>query len=163
MTSRLALRAGLMALLVLAAPAMAGPVLTDAAVRAFVARQEAAWNAGDARAFAATFTPDAMFVDQARNSNGGVTANGSSTLAQTTAQARRFFAKSRVRETTTLDQVEIAQDGASAQVLGHQVSRIETAGSPPRILCAETRQTVVLARGRILSKGQTDTDVRCPH
>ncbi len=152
-------------LVVLAAlsAAAAEPRLTEPAVRAFVARQEAAWTGRDAQAFAATFTPDAVFVDQARNSNGGVTSNGSSTLAQATAQARRFFARARFRETATVDRVEIAADGRSARVYGHETTRIETSGHPPRTLCAETEQTVIFARGRILSRGQTDTGLRCPH
>lgn len=151
------------ALAALAAPAAAETRLTEPAIRAFVARQEAAWNGRDAQAFAATFTPDAVFVDQARNSNGGVTSNGSSTLAQAIAQARRFFTRSTFRETATIDRVEVAPDGRSARVLGHETTRIETPGRPSRTLCAETEQTVILARGRILSRGQTDTGVRCPH
>jgi hypothetical protein len=141
----------------------AGPRLTEPTVRAFVARQEAAWNARDLAAFEATFTPDAVFVDQARNSNGGVTSNGSSTLTEAVAQAKRFFGKARFRETSVVDAVAISVDGRSALVTGHEVSQMEaTAARPARRLCAETRQTVVLVRGRILSKGQTDTDVRCP-
>ena len=156
-------RPAILALLVLAAPAGAQPRLTEAAVRGFVGRQEAAWNARDVRAWAASFTPDAVFVDQARNSNGGVTSNGTSTLAQATAQARRYFAKTRFQETLVVDAVVIAPDGRSAQVTGHAVARLEaTPARPARTLCAETAQTVVLAKGRLLSKGQTDTGVRCP-
>lgn len=146
-----------------ATAAVAEPRLTEPAVRAFVARQEAAWNRRDAKAFAATFTPDAVFVDQARNSNGGVTSNGSSSLAQAMAQVRRFFARSTFHETAAVDRVEIAADGRSARVLGRETTRVETPGRPPRTLCAETEQTVILAHGRLLSRGQTDTGVRCPH
>ncbi|MGZ3374962.1 MAG: hypothetical protein ACXU8S_00020 [Phenylobacterium sp.] len=146
----------------LAATATADPRLTEPAIRAFLTRQEAAWTGKDARAFAATFTPDAVFVDQARNSNGGVTANGSSPLPQAIAQARRFFATAKFTETAAVDRVEIAPDGRSARVFSHQSSRVETPGRPARRLCAETQQTLVLLKGRILSKGQTDTDVRCP-
>jgi ketosteroid isomerase-like protein len=152
-------------LLALALPASglaAEPRLTEASVRAFVAGQDAAWNARDARTFAAAFTPDAVFVAQARNSNGGITANGSSTLPQATAQARRFFARAKFHETPTVDRIEIAADGRSARVFGHEVTRIETKDRPGRAFCAETQQTVVLAKGRILSRGQIDTDVRCP-
>jgi hypothetical protein len=154
---------GAAVLLMMATPAAAETRLTEPAARAFVARQEAAWNAKDVRGWAATFTPDAVFVDQARNSNGGVTANGSSTLAQATAQARRFFGKARFRETSEVDRVVIAPDGRSAQVNGREIAGIDAAPRrPARTLCAETFQVLVLARGRILSKGQTDTDVRCP-
>ena len=145
-----------------AAPSAAEVRLTEPAVRAFVARQEAAWNARDASAFAATFTPDAVFVDQARNSNGGITANGSSPLRETIAQARRFFANSRFTATAFVDRVEVAADGRSARVFGREVTRIETPGRTARALCAETEQTLVLLKGRILSRGQTETDVRCP-
>jgi uncharacterized protein (TIGR02246 family) len=157
---RRALIAGLAAL---ATAAAAEPRLTEPAVRAFVARQEAAWTGRDASAFAATFTPDAVFVDQARNSNGGITSNGSSTLAQAIAQARRFFARAKFQETAVVDRVEIAADGRSARVFAHETSRIETPGRPVRVLCALTEQTVILVRGRILSRGQTETGVRCPH
>lgn len=137
------------------------PRLTEAAVRAFVARQEAAWNARDLAAFDATFTRDARFVDQARGSDNRIVPYGASTLAEATAQARKVFARSRMRQTSTVDRVEIAADGASARVFGHETSRIETPGKPPRIACAETEQRVVLMGGRILSRGQTETAVRC--
>lgn len=153
----------LAALLTAAGAAGAAPApVTEAAARALVARQEAAWNARKIDDFFATFTPDAVFVDQARDSHGGITSNGKSTLAQARLQARRFVVKNRFRETATVDRVEIAPDGRSARVIGHEVSRIETPGRAPRTLCAETDQTLVLLGGRLLSRGQTDTDVRCP-
>jgi uncharacterized protein (TIGR02246 family) len=136
--------------------------LTEPAVRAFVARQSSAWNAKDATAFAAAFTPDAVFVDQARDSHGGVTPNGRSTLTQATAQARRFFARNDFRETSLVDRVVISADGRTAQVYGREVTRIEAPGKPARTFCAETAQTLVLVNGRLLSRGQTDTDTRCP-
>jgi uncharacterized protein (TIGR02246 family) len=154
-----------MVLAALMAPGLAQaaePALNEAAVRAFVARQEAAWNARDVAAFFATFTPDAVFVDQARDSHGGITANGRSTLLQAKVQAGRFVAKNRFSETSTVDRVVIAPDGRSARVFGHERSRIESPGRAPRTLCAETDQTLVLRNGRLLSRGQTDTDVRCP-
>jgi uncharacterized protein (TIGR02246 family) len=147
--------------LVGAAAHAAPPHLTEPAVRAFVARQEAAWNARDAAAFAATFTPDARFVDQAVGSDNRVVVNGTSTLSQATAQARRFFARSRFHEDVTVERVEIAQDAASARVSGHEVTRIERPGQADRVLCALTEQTVILAGGRLRSRGQTDTAIRC--
>ena len=154
----------LLALATLAAPAQAAETrLSEPAIRAFVARQEAAWNGRDAAAWAASFTPDAVFIDQARNSNGGVTANGSSTLAQATARARRFFAHAKFHEASAVDRVEIAPDGRSARVFGHEAAQVETPTRPLRTLCAQTEQTLVLVAGRIRSRGQTDTDVRCPH
>jgi hypothetical protein len=151
-----------MAALLFAAVAQAAPQrLTEAAVRAFVARQEAAWNARDLKAFEAALTPDARFVDQARGSDNRIVPYGASSRAEATAQARRVFATSRIHAMSTVDRVEIAADGRQARVLAHEVSRIETPGKPPRTLCAETEQVVVLTAGRLLSRGQTDTAVRC--
>jgi uncharacterized protein (TIGR02246 family) len=150
------------AALLLAAAAHAAPArLTEPAVRAFVAKQEAAWNAKDAKAWAASFTPDARFVDQSRGSDNSIVPNGTSTLAAATAQAGRFFARSTFHETTQVTRVEIAADGRLARVLGREQTRIDAPGRPPRALCAETEQRLVLTDGRILSKGQTDTAVRC--
>ena len=137
------------------------PRVTEPAVRAFVARQEQAWNARDLGADAALFTPDAVFVDQALTSENRINVYGRSTLPQAIAQARSFFARSQVRETSVVTRVEIAPDGRSARVFGRETSRIDTAGKPPRTLCAETEQTVALVAGRLLSRGQTDTQVRC--
>jgi uncharacterized protein (TIGR02246 family) len=146
----------------LAQAAQAAPArLTEAAVDAFVARQEAAWNAGDAKAWAALFTPDARFVDQARGSDNSIVPTGRSTLAQASAQAGRFFAKAHFHETAEVTRIEISADGRSARVLGRETTRIDEAGRPPRTLCAETEQTLVLSAGRILSRGQTETAVRC--
>jgi len=86
-------------LVLLATAAHAAPArLTDADVRVFVARQEAAWNARDAKAWAAHFTLDARFVDQARGSDNSLVPNGTSTLAEAAAQAKRFFAKATFRD-----------------------------------------------------------------
>ncbi len=137
--------------------------LTEATARAFVARQEAIWNARDARAFAATFAPDAVFVDQAVGSDGKVVVNGRSTLAQALAQARRFFAKAPFQATATVNRVALSSDGRAARVFGQETTRIAAPGKPPRIYCARTEQTLALVAGRIVSHGQTDTDVRCPH
>lgn len=153
----------LLALVLVAGAAQAAEArLTEPAVRAFVAHQEAVWNGKDPRAFAATFTPDAVFVAQARDSHGGVTSNGSSTLQQAMAQARRFFAKSTFHETGVVESVAIAPDGRSAEVTTRTVTRMETPGRTPRTLCADTRQTVVLVSGQIRSHGQVETDTRCP-
>lgn len=140
----------------------APPRLTEPAIRAFTQRQETAWNSRDVRAWSATYAPAAVFVDQARNSQGGITANGSSTLAEAAAQARRFFRRSKVRETSVVTRIEIAPDGRSARVFSRDTSRIETERRPARMLCAESLETLILDHGRILSAGQTDTAVRCP-
>jgi uncharacterized protein (TIGR02246 family) len=151
-----------LAVLILAGAVHAAPArLTEPAVRAFVQRQEAAWNAKDAKAWAAFFTPDARFVDQARGSDNSVVPTGTSTLAQATAQAQRFFAKTRFHETAQVLRVQLAPGGRSARLFGDESVRIEEPGRPPRTLCAETEQALALVDGRILSKGQTDTAVRC--
>ncbi len=153
---------GLAALFIATAATAAPAQITEASARAFIARQEAAWNARDARAWAGFFTPDARFVDQARGSDNSVVPNGTSTLTQATAQARRFFAKTKFHETAEVARVEIAADGRSARVIGRETIRIEASGGrPPRTLCTETQHTLVLQGGRILSRGQTDTAVRC--
>ena len=136
--------------------------ITEASARAFVARQDAAWNGRNATAFAATFTPEAVFIDQAVGSDGKLIPNGRSTLAEATAQARRFFARSQFRQTTVVGGVTLAPDARSAQVLAKTSTRIERPGQPPRTFCALSEQTLVLVHGRLLSRGQTDTDVRCP-
>lgn len=148
--------------LIAAGAASAEQHLTEASVRAFVGHQQAAWSAKDARAFAATFAPDAVFVARARDNQNRLVENGRSTLSQATAQARRFFARTRFTAASTTDRVVIAPDGRSAQVFGHDVTRTETPGRPARTFCAETEQTVALTHGRLVSLGQTDIDVRCP-
>jgi uncharacterized protein (TIGR02246 family) len=151
-----------LAALLLAAAGHAAPArLTEPAVRAFVAKQEAAWNARDAKSWAAFFTPDARFVDQSRGSDNSIVSNGTSTLADATAQAGRFFARAPFRETVQVMEVEISVDGSTARVLGREHTRIDAPGRQPRTLCAETEQRVVIEAGRILSRGQTDTAVRC--
>ena len=151
-----------MAVAMLAGAGHAAPArLTDAAIRAFVVRQEAAWNAKDAKAWAGFFTPDARFADQARGSDNSIVPTGQSTLAQATAQAERFFAKSSFHETSQVLHVLIAPDGRTARVVGHEETRIGTPGQAPRTLCADTEQALVLLDGAIRSKGQTDTAVRC--
>lgn len=152
----------LVAGLLLATAAHAAPArITEPQVRAFVERQEAAWNAKDAGAWAGRFTADARFVDQARGSDNRIVPNGTSTLAEAVGQARRFFAKSRFHETFVVDRVQIAPDGGSAQVWSHETIRLEMSGKPLRTLCTETEQTLVFDHGRLRSRGQTDTSVRC--
>jgi uncharacterized protein (TIGR02246 family) len=149
-------------LLILAGPAAAAaPGLTEPAVRAFITHQEAAWNARDATGFAATFTLDAVFVDQSQNPGGGVTPNGSSTRTQAMVQAKRFFAAAPFHEDAAIDRIEIAADGRTARVISHAVSVVEPKGRPKRRFCASTEQSLVLSAGRILSKGQVQTDIPC--
>ncbi|HEV2533132.1 hypothetical protein [Phenylobacterium sp.] len=146
---------------VLAGAAQAAPArLNEAEARAFVARQEKAWNAGDVVGFFALATPDAAFTDQARAKDGRIVVYGTSTLAQARAQATRFFAKSRTRETVAIVSVRIAPDGRSARIVGHEDAVIANP-QRSRHICAETLQTIVLTAAGVRSKGQIDTVTPC--
>ena len=147
--------------LALASAAQAAPTIDEAQARAFVARQEAAWNARDLPGYFALFTPDAVFVDQTRDiKHGGMIPYGTSTLPQARAQATKFLAGATSTERGTIDKVEIARDGASARLVGREVTTIQSKGRTRRA-CADTEQTLVLVGGQIRSKGQTDTITRC--
>jgi hypothetical protein len=144
--------------------ALAGPAaaagLTEAGVRAFLARQEAAWNARRVDDYFAGFTRDAMFVDQHVTPK-EVIVYGRSNLAQARATARRFLKTARSTERSQVRSLRIAPSGTTARVLAWEVTTVTTGGRT-RTVCANTDQTLVLAGGRILSKGQTDSIVRCP-
>jgi hypothetical protein len=144
-------------LLVLFATAAAAPSrLTEAEVRAFVARQETAWTAGDLNGFFGLFTREATFTDQARAKDGRVVPYGTSTLAQARAQASRLFATSKVRETNTVTAIQIAADGRSARVSSRQETFITRDGKT-RHLCGESVETVVRTPAGLRSTGQLDT------
>jgi uncharacterized protein (TIGR02246 family) len=141
--------------------AQAAPTrLAAPAVRAFVARQTKAWNAGDLAGFYGLFTADAVFTDQARAPNGQVFPYGSSTLAEAKAQTRRALAGTSAHETTTIRTVSVARDGRSATVVSAEVSTLGE-GRRARRSCAERRQTIVATPAGLRSKGQTDSIVRC--
>jgi uncharacterized protein (TIGR02246 family) len=144
--------------LLLAGPAFAQSRLTDADVRAFVERQERAWNAGDVAAWSAAFTPDARFTDQAYVGDKPPVPYGTSTLAEASAQARK--ARGRSREASEVRRVEIAADGRSARVTSRVGSAV-TSGGKVRRLCASRVQILVRANGGLRSRGQTDTYIRC--
>ena len=148
-------------LTLVATSAAAQARLTEAGVRAFLARQEKAWNARDVDAYFATFTPDAVIADQARTADGAIVPYGQSNLRQARAQTRRFFAKSTVSEVNEVLRVALAPDGRSARAVSREISRITTAGRV-RTLCGESVVTLVLARGQIRASHQTDTVIRCP-
>lgn len=151
--------AGLAALLAVAPARAAG--LGEAEVRAFVARQEQVWNAGQLDAYFAGFAPDAVFTDQYRTPSGEIVPYGTSPLAAARAQSRKFRAAAKVSESGQIVRVALAQDGRSAEVLSRVVARTESAKGF-RISCAERRQQLVLLAGRLRSKGQTDTFSKCP-
>ena len=147
-------------LLLTTGPALAAPAITEPQVRAFVDRQSKAWNAADVSGYFATFTPKAVFTDQALGNDNRIVPYGASTVAQAKAQARRFFAKSKVRETSVITAIAIAPDGASARVTTYEVSQISTAGKV-RQVCGQGVAIIVRTPAGLRSTGQTDTIVRC--
>lgn len=150
-------------MIALAAPAaQAAPAITQAQARAFVARQERAWNARDLAAYFATFTSDAEFVDQTRDvKHGGMIVYGRSPLDAARAQAEKFLATATSVEEGVVESIEIAAGGRQAVVSGRETSMVVSKGRTRKV-CAQTRQILVLAGGVVKSKGQTDTIVRCP-
>jgi hypothetical protein len=150
----------LAAVLLIAASAQAAGALTQASVRAFVARQERAWNAKDLEGYFAGFTRDAVFIDQTRTPKGETIRYGTSDLAKAKAFSRRYFAKARFTDSGVVDNIVISPDGRSARVLGRKTTRLEMDGRR-QTLCARTDQTLVLIAGQPRSRGQTDTTLRC--
>jgi hypothetical protein len=143
----------------LPAPASAQAArITDADARAFVARQEEAWNAGQLDRYFGGFTPQARFTDQAYVGDKPPVPYGTSTLAQAQAQAKRT--KARSRERAEVLAVRIAADGRSATVTSRVGSAV-TADGRTRRLCASRVTTLALVAGRLRASGQTDTYVRC--
>ena len=143
-----------LALVLLAAAAPAR--LTEPQVRAFVARQSAAWNARDLSGWAATFAADARFTDQALANSNTLVPYGSSSLPEARAQVRKTFAKGPAGEALVIDSVTLAPDGRGARVSAHAVS---TAAG--RRICAQRVETVALTAAGLKATGQTDTIVRC--
>lgn len=154
------MRAFLLLIALAATPALAQPAITDAQVRAFVARQEAAWNAGDLDRYFAGFTPQARFTDQAYVGDKPPVPYGTSTLAEARTQARKALARARSREAGRITRLRIGADGRSAQVVSNVASTVDSGGKV-RHLCAYRGQALVLRGGRLLSNGQTDTFFKC--
>lgn len=152
---------GLAAALLVVAGAASAAELSDAQIRAFVDQQQRSWNAGDLDAYFAAFRADAVFTDQYRTPSGAIVPYGSSTLAQARAQSRRFRARAKVTERGEIARIKLAADGRSAEVVSRVTTRTEGANGL-RVTCAERRQDLVLADGRLRSKGQIDTFSRCP-
>ncbi|MBL8554721.1 MAG: hypothetical protein JNL41_10620 [Phenylobacterium sp.] len=140
-------------LLLIATPAGAQPRITETDARAFVARQEQAWNARRLEAWFAAFAPDATFTDQAYNGLKPPVPYGTSTLRAARTQIRKAPPS---HETSRVFRVAVAPDGRSAQVTTSVGIR-----SGERRLCASRVQTLVSAGGALKSKGQTDTYIRC--
>ena len=150
----------LLALAAAPSPAMAQSAITDAQVRTFMARQEAAWNAGELDRYFAGFTPQARFTDQAYVGDKPPVPYGTSTLAQARTQARKARARAKIRETGRVTRIQIGADGRSARVVSNVASTVDTGGKV-RHLCAYRGQALVLRGGRLLTMGQTDTFFKC--
>ena len=151
----------LIAVTVLAgAPAQAAGTM-EGQVRALLAAQERSWNVGALDAYFATFRADAVFTDQYRTPAGQIVPYGSSRLPEARAQARKFRAASKASETAEVVSIALGPDGRSAQVTSRVVSRTQGANGL-RVTCAERRQDLVLAAGRLRSRGAVDTFSRCP-
>ena len=145
----------------LAGVAAAQGAITDAAVRTFVARQEAAWNAGDLNAYFAGFTLGATFTDQAYVGDKPPVPYGTSSLADARAQTGKALARSKSRETAQVTRVVLAPDGRSAQVISRVATTLESPTGVRR-LCASRIQTLITAGGQLRSRGRTDTFYKCP-
>ena len=150
----------IIALLLIPAPTLAQAQITDAQVRGFIARQEAAWNAGRLDTYFAAFAPEARFTDQAFVGDKPPVPYGTSTLAQARTQTARALTRSRRREAGEVTRIRIAPDGRSAQVVSKIEATIEQAGKIRRI-CAYRGQALIFRDGRLLSNGQTDTIFKC--
>lgn len=150
----------LLLLPLVAGPARSEPALTDATVRAFLARQEQTWNAGALDRFFDGFTPEARFTDQAYVGDKPPVPYGTSTLAEAHAQSRRTLARGSSHETGRIVSIRLGKDGRSAQVVSRVATTLQSNGKPRR-LCASRGQAVVLRHGRLLSTGQTDTFFKC--
>jgi len=132
--------------------------LDEVTVRAFLASEQAAWNAHDFDRYYALCAPDATFLSVRWNGDGSITRK-MRTLEEDRAEAEHYFKDhpGRFSETDAIDRIVIARDGRSARILGHETARIEGERGTLR---ATTEETVVLRNGRALCLGQIDTQVR---
>lgn len=154
------MRTLLMIFALAAGPAAAPPPISQAEARAFVARQERLWNAGDLDAYFAGFTADARFTDQAYVGDKPPVPYGTSTRAEAERLARRARGRGKATATGRVLRVEIAPGGASARVVLAVGSTVPDEGGPRR-LCAARYVTLVRAEGRLRAREQVDTYVKC--
>lgn len=132
--------------------------LDEAAVRAFAADEQSAWNAHDFDRYYSLCAPGAVFVSVRWNPDGSIT-HVSRSPEQDRANAEQFFHDhpGKFTETDDIDRIVIAPDGQSARILGHSTATI---AGERAVLRATTEQIVVIRGGRVFSLGQTDTAVR---
>ncbi|MFZ5720500.1 MAG: hypothetical protein ACOY5Y_13675 [Pseudomonadota bacterium] len=154
------MRSFVLILALLAGPAAAQTLITEAEARAFVARQERLWNAGDLDAYFAGFAPEATFTDQAYVGDKPPVPYGTSTRAEAERLARRAQSRGRPTQTGRVLRVEIAPGGASAKVvLAVGSTAPDKAG--PRRLCAARTVTLVRDGAALRAREQVDTYVKC--
>lgn len=135
--------------------------IREADARAFVARQEAAWNAGQLDRYFANFTTDATFTDQAYVGDKPPVPYGTSTRDEARANARKAFAKTPTpREAGRVLRVEMAPDGRSARVVSVVGSTVWDQGRA-RKLCATRHQALIETKAGLRSVSRTDTYVKC--
>lgn len=154
------MRALFLILALAAGPALAADPVTEAEARAFVARQERLWNAGDLDAYFRGFTPDATFTDQAYVGAKPPVPYGTSRLAEAERLARRARTLGKPTETGRVLRVELAPDGTSAKVVLAVGSTVPDE-SGRRSLCAARYVTLVRDDGRLRAREQIDTYVKC--
>ena len=147
--------------LLIASPAFAQGAITDAAARAFIARQERAWNSGDLAAYFAGYAPGATFTDQAYVGDKPPVPYGTSTLPQARAQVRKALTRSKASETAQIQRITPTADGRAVIVVARVASTLHAAGKTRR-LCAVRRQILISHQGRVHSSGKTDTYYPCP-
>ncbi|RAK64404.1 hypothetical protein [Phenylobacterium kunshanense] len=135
--------------------------IREADVRAFVARQEAAWNASQLDRYFASFTADATFTDQAYVGDKPPVPYGASTLDQARANARKAFAGTPTpREAGRVLRVEMAPDGRSGRVVSVVGSTVWDQGRARR-LCATRVQALIETNAGLRAVSRTDTYVKC--
>jgi len=132
--------------------------LDEAAVRAFAADEQAAWNAHDFDRYYARCAPEAVFVSVRWNPDGTIT-HETRTREQDRASAERFFKEhpGHFSESDAIDRIVIAPDGQSARIIGHETARIEGVRD---VMRATTEQKLAIRSGHVLLLSQTDTQVR---
>lgn len=154
------MRTLLLAIALAAGPAAAQDRVTEAEARAFVARQERLWNAGDLDAYFAGFTSDARFTDRAYVGDKPPVPYGTSTRAEAERLARQARSRGRATETGRVLRVELAPDGASARVVLAVGSTVPDTGGP-RSLCAVRYVALVRDGDGVRASERIDTYVKC--
>ena len=119
------------------------------------------WDARDWRGYFSLCAPEAVFIDERRDSAGRVTRDVEG-VEQSRRSAEAIFAKiASFRETSAIDRIAIASDGQSATVWGHERATFSR-GSQRRERCAATETNLVLRGGRALLLQEIDRGQACP-